>query len=271
MTTFQKIVKYLAIAFALFLTVNIIAGILMGVAGISGLLSDKDDTTPAAEMQTYPVEGEISSLSIELSTAGLILQTGEAFSVESNHPYVSVTADNGTLTVSETKKLFTSIKSTSVVITVPDGFVFDEVTVDTGAGRVEFEALTCDVLDLSLGAGRVDIHRLTANERAEIDGGAGQLTVDGGKLCNLNLDMGVGALTLTSRLEGQCSLDYGVGSTKLILLGHREDYQISLDKGLGDAHLAGEVMQDGAVYGTGAQKIDIDGGVGSITVDFADE
>ena len=142
--------------------------------------------------------------------------------------------------------------------------------IDTGAGKVEIDSLSCDVLKLSLGAGKADIKNLTANSRADIDGGAGELDIDGGKLCNLKLDMGVGKLTLKSRIEGESDLDYGVGETDLILLGSLEDYQIEIDKGIGEAKLNGENMQDDLVYGSGENKIEIDGGVGSINIEFSE-
>ena len=103
--------------------------------------------------------------------------------------------------------------------------MFDKAMIDTGAGKVEIETLACDVLELSLGAGKADIKNLTANSNANIDGGAGELNIDGGKLCNLDLDMGVGKLTLKSRIEGKSDLDYGVGETDLILLGSKDDYE----------------------------------------------
>ena len=135
--------------------------------------------------------------------------------------------------------------------------------------KVEIETLACDVLELSLGAGKADIKNLTANSNANIDGGAGELNIDGGKLCNLNLDMGVGKLTLKSRIEGKSDLDYGVGETDLILLGSKDDYKIKLDKGIGEARLDGESMRDDSVYGSGENFIEIDGGIGEINIEFS--
>ena len=82
--------------------------------------------------------------------------------------------------------------------------------------------------------------------------------------------MGVGKLTLKSRIEGESDLDYGVGETDLILLGSLEDYQIEIDKGIGEAKLNGENMQDDSVYGSGENKIEIDGGVGAINIEFSE-
>ena len=271
MNSVQKVIKYLALAFAIFLSVSIIGGIITGLTGVSYILSGRDNEA-VGEMQVYPIEGEISSLSVDLSGAQLKIQTADKFSVESNHNYISVKAENGNLRIYETKKLFSVYpKGATVILKVPENFVFDEASVDTGAGKVEIETLACDVLELSLGAGKADIKNLTANSNAKIDGGAGELNIGGGKLCNLNLDMGVGKLTLKSRIEGKSDLDYGVGETNLTLLGSREDYKIEIDKGIGEARLAGESLRDDSVYGWGENRIEIDGGIGVINIEFSED
>ena len=271
MNSVQKAIKYLAMAFAIFLSVSIIGGIITALTGVSYFLSDRD-REDVGEMQVYPIDGEISSLSVDLSGAELKIKTADKFSVESNHHDISVKKENGELCIQETKRLFfVDPKGISVTLYIPEDFVFDEATVETGAGRVEIDALSADVLKLSLGAGEAEIRNLTASSRADIDGGAGELKIDGGRLCNLELDMGVGQLTVKSRMEGQSSIDCGVGEIKLTLLGSREDYQIEIDKGIGEATLAGEGMRDDSVYGAGKNRIEIDGGIGEIDIDFAED
>ena len=271
MNSVQKVIKYLALAFAIFLSVSIIGGIITGLTGVSYILSGRNNEA-VGEMQVYPIEGEISSLSVTLSGAKLKIKTADKFSVESNHNYISVNSENGQLCINETKKLFSVYpKGVTVILNIPEGFVFGEAVVETGASKVEIDALSADILKLSLGAGEAEIGSLTANSRAVIDGGAGKLNIDGGRLCNLKLDMGVGELTLKSRIEGQSRLDYGIGETKLTLLGNREDYKIEIDKGIGEARLAGESMRDDSVYGTGENRIEIDGGIGAINIEFSED
>ncbi len=271
MTSVQKTIKYIAMAFAIFLSVSIIGGIFSALAGLSFIFSDKDKD-PVGEMQVYDIKETVSSLSIDLSAAKLEIKTGDKFSVESNHKYISVSTDNGNLRIDETKEpISVSSEGVKVILSVPEGFVFDDVEIETGAAEVDADALSADVLKLNLGAGEVKIKNLTANSRADIDGGAGELTIDGGLLRNLELDMGVGALNLKSRIEGDSSLDYGVGETNLTLLGTREDYKIKIDKGIGEAKLEGENMRGDSVYGAGENYIDIDGGVGEINIEFSDE
>ena len=269
MTTTQKLIKNLGLALAVFLSVCIIGGIITALGGIAYIFSDREE--PAGEMKVYSIEREISSLSVDLSGAELKIKTADKFSVESNHKYISVNSDNGKLTVSETKKPFSfSSKGVTVILSVPEGFVFKEAAIATGAGKVSVDALSCNDLKLSLGAGKADVKNLIANSDARIDGGAGELNIDGGLLSNLELDMGVGELNLKSRIEGESELDYGVGETNLTLLGSREDYKIKLDKGIGEAKIEGVSMADDSVYGTGENLIDIDGGVGEINIEFSE-
>lgn len=271
MSSFQKAIKYLAMALAIFLSVSIIGGIITGLTGVSYLISGRDSEA-VGEMQVYPIDGEISSLSLSLSGAELKIKTSDKFSVESNHKYISVSTDNGQLCINETKIPFSVYpRGLTVILNIPDGFVFDDATVETGAGEVKIDSLSADILKLSLGAGEAEIRNLTANSRADIDGGAGELDIYGGLLRNLSLDMGVGELTLKSRIEGQSRLDYGIGETNLTLSGSREDYSIKIDKGIGEATLAGESLRDGSAYGAGENRIEIDGGIGAIHIEFSED
>lgn len=52
-------------------------------------------------------------------------------------------------------------------------------------------------------------------------------------------------------------------------MGSCEDYKIKIDKGIGEARLAGESMRDDSVYGWGENRIEIDGGIGAIYIEFS--
>ena len=56
MNSFQRVIKYLAFAFAIFLSVSIIGGIITGLTGISYIISGRDSEV-TGEMQFFPVEG----------------------------------------------------------------------------------------------------------------------------------------------------------------------------------------------------------------------
>lgn len=265
MTTAQKIIKYCAIAFAVFLIVSIIGGVLRLFWFFSN-----DDTV--GEMENYTVAETVENLEIDLSAAQFEIKSGSSFSVESNHKHLSLESSNGLLSIKEEHKNFgIHADAVKVILTVPENFVFDKAEISTGAGTVKIDKLATDNLSLELGAGEVSIDKLTANTSAKIDSGAGELTIEGGELADLDLDMGVGEVNLESRLTGNCEIDYGVGKLNMTLIGKSEDYSITLDKGLGEAALEGRTMHDGETYGTGNTSVAIDGGVGELNISFDEQ
>ena len=72
MTPFQRIIKYLAVAFALFLVISIFSGIFGALGLVSGLVGSE----PAGETRSYPVTGEIENLDLEISAAALKIIPG---------------------------------------------------------------------------------------------------------------------------------------------------------------------------------------------------
>ena len=51
----------------------------------------------------------------------------------------------------------------------------------------------------------------------------------------------------------------------------KRNYQIKVDKGVGNATLDGKSIRDDSVYGDGQNRIDIDGGIGSVDIEFEEE
>lgn len=265
MSTTQKIIKYCAIAFAVFLIVSIIGGVLRLF-----YIFCNDDTV--GEMKAYAVTETVENLEIDLSAAQFEIKSGSSFGVESNHKYLKLENSNGQLSIKEKHQNFgIHADDIRVILTVPENFVFDKADIVTGAGTVKIDRLEADNLSLELGAGEVSIDNLTANTSVKIDSGAGELTIDGGELANLDFDMGVGEVNLESRLTGNCEIDYGVGELNMTLIGKSDDYSITLDKGVGEATLEDRKMHDGETYGTGNTTVEIDGGVGELNINFDEQ
>ena len=267
MTTLQKVIKYLAIAFAIFLTVTIIGGILSAVGLFGGLFAWD---TATEDMKTYTVSTEIHNLDILINAADLYIKEADAFSVESNLKYLKVEEKGDTLIIKETKKFSGTYTDAVLTIYVPAGVVFDNTDLTTGAGRLTVESLSSGTLDFTLGAGDVSIDSLIATKSADIEGGAGRITIAGGALKDLDLEMGVGQLNLTSTLTGACQLDLGVGESNITLVGSKEDYKLDLEKGLGNITVDGKNVSDYGSSGSGANEVEINGGIGSINVRFVD-
>lgn len=265
MTTFQKAVKYLAMAFAIFLTVSIIGGIL-SMFGLFGGFFGGDAVTE--DIKTYTVSSDIKSLEIKINAADFTIKQGDSFSVESNLKYLTVEDKNGVLTIRDTKKFIRTYTGAVLTLYIPADTVFDKANITTGAGRLTVDNLSADTMNFELGAGEVAIDTLVASSDIDINGGAGKITISGGALHNLDLDMGAGQLNLTSALTGESDFDLGVGESNITVIGNKNDYKLDIEKGLGNITVDGTSVSNIKGQGNGNNDIEISGGIGAINLKF---
>lgn len=269
MTTWQKAIKYVAMAFAVLLIVSIVGNALRLVASFT-LLFGNNNTTKDLENLTFG--GAAENLVVEVNAADFEIKSGEAFGIETNNKNIIVREKSGTLIITEKKRLWSGItKGSQLVITLPDDLVLNKADIKTGAGKLNIEELAADKLNLELGAGEVNIKSLTALEKSEIQGGAGKITISDGELTELDFEMGIGELNLTTKLQQDCEINAGISDANITLLGSDKDYCIEIEKGIGKALVDGEEMRNGNIYGTGRTEVEISGGIGEIKVDFKSE
>lgn len=239
MTAFQKAVKYAAVALAVLLIVAIFGGIVSAVGGLFGRSPATGETT------VYAVSDTVRSLNVHIRAADFSLVTGQTFSVESNLKHLKVTEQDGVLQITETENAVQNHTDAKLVLTVP-----------------------ADTLHLDFGAGEVRIGTLFAASRAELDGGAGKLTVSDGALHNLTGDMGVGRVDIRAALSGNCRLDLGVGESNLTVLGARRAYSLDMDKGVGRLTVDGVEVSAVKEETGGENRLIVDGGIGAVYVNF---
>ncbi len=274
MTQTQKIIKYLAIAFALFLIVTIISAILSGIYGLANVLglagSNENIITEDLKVISNEIK-DIGTLKLELAFTDLEIKTGDSFKVETNNSKMSFTENNGNVKIKdENHNSFINNNYTSnLIIYIPEDMrALDEVSIDAGAGKIRIESLKTQGLYLNLGAGETEIKNLNVTNECDIEGGAGRINILSGVIKNLDFDMGVGEANLTANLTGKNDIDAGIGNLNITLLGNKEDYQIKIDKGLGNVSLDGQGLEMNRVYGTGERYIEVNGGIGNIRVGF---
>lgn len=266
MTTGQKIMKYIGMTIAIVLAAAIVGGV------VNFILSLLDDDSVLDTVQTHTIEhtDTIDSLDVEINAAEFAIRTGDAFAAESNLKKLTIATEGKTLRVQETTKKFlgSAKKTPKLYLTIPKDFSFDRVSIVTGAGTFTVESLAAKTLSISFGAGKAVIDALTATEKATLDGGAGEMTIKSGTLNNMEFDMGVGKTTLTARILGNSRLHCGVGECNVTLVGGEAVYTVTAEKGLGNAQINGEKITNDTVFGTGENRLDIDGGIGAINVWF---
>ncbi len=269
MTTWQKIVKGLAIAFAITLIIGIVSTIMGIVKGTMlifkiGNVFDLID----AEMVTTEVSDGIKELDIDIGATRLSIEIGDKLAVETNDDKISITESGDTLKIKSRTTLFSNRVNSILVLYVPENYDFDGVTIDTGAGRLDIESLTVNDIELNFGAGEVVIKHMVAYGSANISAGAGKFAIEDGLITNLDLDMGVGNTEMRCALAGDSDIDCAMGNFELEVKGKKSDFKISVDKALGTVRIDGEKINGNTSTGSGLNDIDIDGALGNIRVDF---
>jgi len=274
MTSAQKVIKYISIAFAIFLIVTIISAILGGfyaVAGIIGLKNEKENSTSNEEIINLAnlENNDIETLEIKLAYTSLSIKTGDSFKIDTNNDNITYKQNDKNLKIEdEESKWFLNNNNYELILYVPDNFEFDKVKITTGAGEISIDSLNVNTLDFELGAGKMKIDNLNVADECNIEGGAGELNILSGTINDLDLDMGVGETNITASLTGNNEINAGVGSLNIDLLDNKENYRIKVNKGIGNIRIDGKEFSDGEVLGDGDNKIDIDGGIGNIKVNF---
>ena len=277
MTTAQKVIKYIATAFAVFLIITIISLILSGsyaLLSAFGLIhTNKNIITDDLKVISSEVN-EVSTLKIDLACTNLDIKTGNSFKVETNNSKITFEEKNGSVKIKEENRnwLNNNNSESNLIIYIPEDMIdIDETKIETGAGKINIENLNTQSLYLELGAGDVYLENVIATGDTKIDGGVGKTELKSCEINNLKANLGMGEFVFNGKLIGKSEIDSGVGAINIKLMEKKENYTIEVDKGLGNVTLDGQKLEIDRVYGTGKNYLDIDGGIGSIKIDFKEE
>ena len=251
MSTAQKIIKRLAIAFAIFLIVTMFYSLVAVGMGVTNIFVKEKDTTLETKKSKF---NDISSINISLKYASLKIKKGSKLEVETK-----TTVNNIKVSQDGNKN-----KKQNVTLYIPDDVLFDAVNIETGAGVVDIKNLNANSLNLDLGVGKTTISDVFASA-ANIETGAGDVVIADGALNDASIEVGVGKLEIGARLTGNCKIESGIGAMSLVL-PNKEDYKIKFTKGLGSISYDGENIANDTTVGDGDYYIEIDGGIGSINV-----
>ena len=271
MTSFQKIVKYGAIAFAALLAVNIVFGIIWGVGSLAGFLGLNNNENIMDDMKTIITDNtSFQELEIKLGFTSLEIKEGTEFKVETNNSKIEYENKNGKVTIKEKTGFFVlhNSKISNLVIYIPSDMNYlNKIDIEAGAGTIYISNLKTDEFNFDQGAGKVYIENLTVLKDANIDGGAGKMEIISSNFNNIDLDLGAGEFILEAILTGTNEIDSGVGSVRISLLDGIDNYTIKASKGLGSIKIDGKGITNNITYGNGSTFLQVYGGVGSITID----
>lgn len=275
MTTTQKIIKYLAIAFALFLVISIFS-IIFGLSReiISSINNDKKDSELLEEYTTISNNvNNIESFKIDISNDDIEIKKGEKFEVKTNDPDVKFYHENSIVKIKSDKTFSWHLSNSSrgtIIIYLPNEFNISELDLNLGAGKIDIDKIFVETLLMDLGAGTMTAKEINVNEKATINGGAGNINIYSGTINNLNLKLGAGNASIESDLTGSNTLTTGVGKLNLGLSRSKDNYKFDISKGLGNIILNDFDVSEDILIGDGETKIKINGAVGNIIINTAE-
>ena len=235
------------------------------------LASCANENVVLDDSQTYEITSDIHSLDIQINAADFKIVSADDFSVESNLKYLSVSEKDGVLKIVDEAKGNSNYTNAILTLYVPNGIVFDDVDITTGAAKMTVDTLSASSVELKLGAGDVRFESLNASSNVDIEGGAGQITIVSGTLNDLSLEMGMCELNLRAAVLGESDLKFGVGESNLTLIGSKDDYKVDVEKGLGSISVDGKNVSDFGSSGNGQSHIHIEGGIGAVHIVFQED
>lgn len=274
MTQIQKVIKYIAVSFAILLIITITSGILTAAylfLDTFGLINKNNDVI-TSELKTINKDiNEISTLNIDLAYTNLYIKTGSEFEIKTNNKNIKYEENNNSINIKEKNKVVLSTKNieSKLIIYIPtDINIIDEVNIDVGAGKINIEELNVNDLYFDLGAGEVHIKDVIAKNKSTIDGGVGKTELINCELNNLKANLGIGEFTYNGILYGNSYIDSGIGRTSLNLKNTKESYTIKASKGIGSINIDSEEIKSDVLYGSGVNYLELDGGIGEIKINF---
>ncbi len=278
MSSYQRVIKYVAMAFAALLAVSIISGIAGVVINVISAVTGNSSFGYNQKRIDYSSDFTgVESLDISNATGNMYLVVGDSFRVEAENVLDSFQAEvygDGTLFISEQDKKYRWFNifsfgrnKSNITIYLPEDFLAETAKLEIGAGDLQIDRLNADYLDIDAGVGDIKGEHLTA-EKVRIDGGVGDLKLADINFIDANIQCGIGDMELNGILKGDNKLDCGIGDIDLELTGSKEDYNFNLDSGIGTIRVNGEKVSEENQDKNAEHSIKVDGGIGSVNIDF---
>lgn len=304
MNGFQKIIKYCAVAFAVFLCVVIFGSIAaavfsvaVGVEGVSKSFDTRERISFSEQYSAEEIEKQgIDSIFVDCN-AEVVVERGTMLSIEADNVTkdYAISCTNGVFRlVQDRPKVFFHLafwdnditSQERVVVTIPAEFHPERVTINSGSGKVFINELDTEKLLIDSGSGKVLAENVVSRD-TELYTGSGSVRIDNSSLGRLMLDSGSGAVSMknvvaedarfdsgsgaisvSGSLTGRCEFESGSGSVSLSVNGKEENYRIEADCGSGSFRVNGKKREEGS-YGNNVEgELIFDTGSGSVNVEF---
>lgn len=204
---------------------------------------------------------DIKSLSMDISYGTVNIKEGDSFDIEVENlqkDEIQNTIEDGVWIISDNNddsgytneiSIF-GIKITNssinnpfhpgtIELTVPKDFDFENLEISLGAGTIKADKLTSENANIDVGAGSLRIKELSAVKESSYSIDTGNLVIDYLTAHNANINCGVGNLTASGNITGDSYITCGIGNVDLNITGKEDDYNYSIDCGIGTVIING--------------------------------
>ncbi len=275
----QKVIKYIAIAFGVFLSVNIISWIAFGIITLLGVVgfTTNFNTTMVTTQEIISFENElqniesIKNLDVKIGVSNFIIKIGEKTDVKATNVPGDFTAklngDTLEIKTDEIKIWNSGANHSEIILYVPESFKFENVKIKTGVSSTYIEKLDANNMELEFGVGKVEIDNITSNN-TKIKTGAGKVDINNAIVSNTKLETGIGSFYFKGQLMNNSYINSGIGKLDLNLTDNKENYAINTQMGIGRINIENTKCENNQTYGNGNNKINVNGGIGSIDINF---
>lgn len=271
MTSFQKVIKYASISFAFVLVLGIIVSVFVGAYTIVNIFDgNKNEIENEPENISCNFTENIRSLDIDTDVIDLKVLIGSTFNVKTNNKNIKCKQDSDVLKIKESSTNGVSSKNKVLEVQIPRDYLFDYVDIDSDIGKIYVESINSKIFNFDLGAGDANIDYINSGD-VDVENGAGNFSINSGTIGNFQLDQGVGKVSINAYLRGISKIEGGVGKLDINLLGNKDDYRIAVEKGVGSIKIDGFIVNNNNIIGSGNSKVNIDGGVGEISINFKND
>lgn len=276
MTGVQKFIKYIAIAFGIYLSITIVL-VLLGI--VNGLVKgSKQSTTEIIEnidgddlkdiSQEYT---NIANLEIDLENIELIIKKGENLKIEgTNIPNkLEIKQDGNTLKISD-DEVFSNFYTVNNALTIyiPEEQKLNNIDIEANSVSVDIERLNATNLKLETYNNDCKIDELLV-DNLEMNNEYGKIEIYKSEVKTLKLDSESGTEDIHMKITEKAEMDLEYSTTNMILTGSLENYQINHKKQFGNTYIEGnEFLSPRESIGNGNIKINLETKYTEMYIDF---
>lgn len=243
------------------------------------VLFDKRFDIFAGTVDKRAIESEIRELDIEVGACVFETKKSEddSFWIEArNIGKMQCYAEDQTLHVKavhegQGRVTWNIIRSSKIILYVPENFTFDEVSIELGAGTLDFNDLKSTEINLEVGAGQINAKNLVTDE-LEMSLGAGEIVLKKMEVGNLKADVGMGNLEMDGSVSRDAELQCAMGNITLEVEGDKDDFDYTLECSMGNITLGKEdfsgFSQERKIDNEAGKTMDLECSMGNIEVSF---